>query len=189
MEWQWYPTSVGGNAYTNKVVPHLSEMARAVPSPADLFLLGNSFPYPRCHNNLPAHCLSSNFLLGNPIQSPCLAFPATGRMKRMLENMFLWFSSISKFKYTPKGNFVRQHASSSLTVVMSPSDKVCMRPFVAYVWFCTVWGYLTIRAVHLGAFRHCWMRMHVCATVCDCNCRHLNVYLFTTPQEYPDRKA
>ena len=33
MEWQWYPISVGGNAYTSKEVPHLSEMARAVPSP------------------------------------------------------------------------------------------------------------------------------------------------------------
>lgn len=63
------------------------------------FLLGNSFPHLKHEDDCPDHRLSSNVLSGSSVWSLCLMFPPIGKMEGMLEKKFLWFLSISKFKY------------------------------------------------------------------------------------------
>lgn len=90
------------------------------------FSLENPFHIRGAKDDSPDPNLSSNFFWGHSMWSLCLVFPPIGKTEGMLEEKFLWFLSISKFEDMSGGNCIRQHASPSLMVFMSPNDKMCM---------------------------------------------------------------
>lgn len=80
-------------------------LSRSVPSPTDLLLLGKSFPQPGYMTYLPIafHLISFWATLSRAHSGISCYWQDE---KDAGEKMFLWFLSISKFKYTSKGNLL-----------------------------------------------------------------------------------